>query len=157
MKKITMMVLALFFVSVSAQAARFRLTDERVRHVDLRGINIVDSERNGTFPYAVKVLEEVTPEIEKVLGAEIAAEEELLSRVFVLDQGSAFKNIFVFMTKNNVGKYQLYVVYLNNSGSTMTVDYDVVAATQNSLTVKNGSSDDVSTYKVSTGRPLFDR
>lgn len=146
-------------LSSNAKNSKSDTTRKKMRGIDLVGMKIYeakDVEKLDAFGYSIKVKEDIE-DVEDLLSSELTEDQEIISRIFELDEKSAFKNIYVFVAVdvNNGSEYALYIVYENKSGSLFSVDYDITKISENSLELENGPKDEIMKYKLETGKKLF--
>ncbi len=140
--------------------------DIRALKFDMHALNLVgmqmisQTDQSNNFLYKIKILEDIE-DAEDLLSGEIGSQKRIASRIFDLNQESSFDNIYVFVTErknpaSGESKFVLYQVMVNSSGSTFTIDYEIVNISDDVLTVVNGHSADATTYKIRTGKKLFE-
>lgn len=166
MKKYLSAVMALLLLGISSgssASSRARKNQEnRMMSIDLVGMKILNSHREDTFGYAIKVKEDIE-DVENLVAEEAGEDFEVSSRIFELAGPSSFKNVLVFVAKSRLARpskspqYKLFVIYVNRSGSTFAVDFDITKISNTQLEAVSGPRDELEVYTISTGRNLFGR
>jgi len=137
-----------FLSTILVSALSHAVSPEKVDFSKIRfdGVQVLDSENQNGFGYEVKLLAKPSAALVKTLQEETNA--EIVSPIYELNQQSAFKNIYVFVTKNQDGEYRFTYVMHNSRGSMFTVDMTITNVEKDHLDVVHGASDSRSQLKV---------
>jgi hypothetical protein len=143
----------LMLLSLSAIASDL-LNEKALAKINLDGIQILDESGENTLLWSFKRQARVSQELKDLIARETNTQP--ISKVWTLATPSRFRNIVIFVGKSVYDdKFQLFVLFVNPSGSTFVLDYDIVAATTHALELENGPSDDIQRYRAVGRGPLF--
>jgi hypothetical protein len=123
--------------------------------IKLEGVQILDQNNEDSLQRNVKLLKNPTQDLVKSL--ESATYSTIVSPVFESGPSAGFRNVYVFIGKNDDGVFSFtYVLVNRSSGSMFPINMAIVDVQKDHLDVVHGSSDSLRKYKVVSGNgPLF--
>ncbi len=130
------------------------LSHESLAHINLSGLKILDADNQDTLMYRFKKVARPSREMKEFIQSQI--ETQPISHIWSLATTSSFRNILMFVAQTDSSKhFQLFIIFLNASGSSFVLDYDILDASPESLVLVNGPSDELERYKAIGSSPLF--
>jgi len=154
MKALIIFVTFMLSLGIARAQAHDYLNDQAIAKINLDGLRILDDENQDTLLYEFKKASRPSRELKKFIQDQI--ETQPLSKIWALANPSSFRNILMFVAKRSYSDhYQLFVIFLNPSGSAFVLDYDIVDASPYYLELVNGPSDELLKYKAMGSAPLF--
>ncbi len=130
------------------------LSHESLAHINLEGLRILDQDNQDTLVYRFKKVARPSRELKDFIQNRI--ETQPISKIWALANPSSFKNILMFVARTQYANhFQLFIIFVNSSGSSFVLDYDIVDASPESLVLENGPSDELLRYKAIRSGLLF--
>jgi hypothetical protein len=148
------LILITFALSLSIAQASDYLSHESLAHINLNGLKILDEDNQDTLMYRFKKVSRPSRELNAFIQEQVGTQP--ISKVWALATASSFKNILVFVARTQYAQnFQLFIIFVNSSGSSFVLDYEILDASPESLVLENGPSDELLRYKAIGSGPLF--
>lgn len=154
MKALIILITFALSLSIAKANASDYLSHESLAHINLDGLKIIDDENQDTLMYRFKKVARPSREMKAFIQDKIGTQP--ISKIWGLATASSFKNILVFVARTEYADhFQLFIIFVNSSGSSFVLDYDILDASPESLVLENGPSDELLRYKAIGSGPLF--
>ena len=148
------LILITFALSLGIAQASDYLSHESLAHINLNGLQILDEDNQDTLMYRFKKMPRPSRELKAFIQEQTGTEP--ISKVWALANASSIRNILVFVARTQHAKnFQLFIIFVNSSGSSFVLDYEILDASPETLVLENGPSDELLRYKAIGSGPLF--
>lgn len=143
-----------FALSLGIAQASDYLSHESLAQINLNGLQILDEDNQDTLMYSFQKVARPSRELKAFIQKEIGTQP--ISKIWGLATPSSFRNILVFVARTQYAKnFQLFIIFVNSSGSSFVLDYEILDASPESLVLENGPADELLRYKAIGSGPLF--